>query len=146
MPTDIQVSLRKLASISQNLNVVSDKLTEELTSVESALKKLKLGVTAWVDLFKEELPGGEEAVTSLGYSKHSGKWGLFIFECISGLEPDGQITPLREASRDLRVDAAEKIADLIEKLAEEASETTVKIAKRADELKKIAKDLSDGHS
>lgn len=146
MPTDVQASLRKLASISQNLNAVSDKLTEELTSVESALKKLKLGVTAWVNLFTEELAGGEECVTSLGYCKHSGKWGLFIFECIAGCEPDGQITPLREASRDLRVKAAEEIENLIERLAEEASETTAKIAKRTDELKKIAKALSDGRS
>jgi hypothetical protein len=143
---DVQASLRKLASLSQDLNQASDRLSAELDSVETAVNKLKLGVNAWASIRAEEAGEGYSRSYSVGYCKIKGKWGLVLFECIDGMEEDGEITPLRDASRDLRVEAAEKLGELIEALAKEAAKTTENVTKRAAEAKKIASALSNGRT
>jgi hypothetical protein len=145
MTADVQASLRKLGSLSQDLNAASDALTAELNSVETALNKLKLGVPAWVRLRAEHVGDGYSRVYSLGYSKLKGKWGLVLFECIDSAE-EGDLTPLREAPRDLRIEAAENLNALLEELANEAAKTTERVTKQAAEVKEIASALSKGRT
>jgi len=146
MTAEVQASLRKLASLSHNLNEASDRLTAELNSVETAINKLKLGVGAWVEIRSEDTGDGFTRICSLGYSKSKGKWGLVLYECLDGMDEDGELTPLRDASRDLRIEAAEKLNALMEKLAKEAAETTEKVTKQAAETRKIASALSNGRT
>ena len=54
MTVDLQDSLRKLHSLSNDLNEASDKLGVELNAVEAALNKLKLGVSGWVRIRTED--------------------------------------------------------------------------------------------
>jgi hypothetical protein len=148
MTADVQASLRKLSSLSKNLNEASDALTAELNSVETALNKLKLGVSAWVQIRTEELGSGETGISSLGYYKLGGKWGLVLYQYLDGMQDDSDdgVIPLREAPRDLRIEAAEKLDDLLEKLAEQASKTTDRVARTAAQAKEIASALSKGRT
>jgi hypothetical protein len=148
MTVDLQDSLRKLHSLSNDLNEASDKLGVELNAVEAALNKLKLGVSGWVRIRTEDAGDDYTRVYTLGYYKLKGKWGLVIGEYIEGMEDDshdGTIF-LRDAPRELRVDAAENLADLVAKLAENATKLTKKVTARAVEAKDLAAALSKGRN
>jgi hypothetical protein len=82
-----------------------------------------------------------------------GKWGLVIGEYIEGMEDsydgddeDRGVVYLRDASRDLRIRAAEKLGDLIENLTAEATKVTEKVTKRVAEAKDVASALSKGRN
>jgi len=150
MTANVQASLHKLQSLSQQLNEASDTLSAELNSVETALNKLKLGVSAWVRLHTEDAGDGYTRVYNLGYYKLKGKWGLvvgeFIEETVDGSEGDDGIVFLRETSRECRMEAAEVITELLEKLATNAAKTTETAKQRAAEAREIASTLSKGRT
>jgi hypothetical protein len=148
MTADVQASLRKLHSLSQDLNEASDTLTTELTSVEAALNKLKLGVSAWVTIRKEDAGEGFTRAYTLGYYKLKGKWGLVVGELVEEVYDGGDddVIFLRDAPRELRMEAAEHLAELIDELAKNAATTTEKATKRAAEVKEIASALSKGRN
>ncbi|MCH8947923.1 MAG: hypothetical protein IH789_09905, partial [Acidobacteria bacterium] len=43
-----EAALKKLASLSKNLNEASDELSRQIVALESALNGYKLGVWAWL--------------------------------------------------------------------------------------------------
>jgi hypothetical protein len=143
-----QASLRKLHSLSDELNQVSDSLTSDLNSVETELNKLKLGVPAWVRIHQEDAGDGWIRAYSMGYHKLRGKWGLVIYEYLEGMEEEGdnEVIFLRDAARDVRIHAAEHLDELIDKIAENAAEVTKKIKDKAEQAKGIATALSKGRS
>jgi len=144
MTADIQASLRKLQSYSQQLNEASDTLTAELMSVEAALNKLKLGVPAWVELHTEDAGDGYTRVYNLGYYKLKGKWGLVVGDFIE--ESDDGIVFLRETSRECRMEAAEHLTELLDKLVANAAKTAETAKARAAEAREIASTLSKGRT
>jgi hypothetical protein len=148
MTDAIQASLRKLHSLSEDLNKASDELTAELNAVEDALNKLKLGVSAFVQLRQEDAGDGYTRIFMFGYYKLRGKWGLVQHEYIEGMEPDDDlgVVFLRDAPRDLRILAGGKLAELLTKIAENAAETTKNATLRAKEAKEIAASLSKGRT
>jgi hypothetical protein len=148
MTDAIQASLHKLHSLSEDLNKASDILTAELNSVETALNKLKLGVSAFVRLRQEDAGDGYTRIFMFGYYKLKGKWGLVHYEYIEGFEDDDDrgLIFLRDAPRDMRILAGGKLAELITKIAENAAETTKNATLRAKEAKEIATSLSKGRT
>ena len=148
MTADTNASLRKLHSLSKNINEASDKLTAQLSAIETELNNLKLGVAAWVDIRNQDSEDGFVHVDTLGYSKLNGKWGLLLGGYIDGAGPDeyNETIFLREATRDMRILAASFIDDLLSKLVERTEQTTEKIINKAGELKGIATALSKGRT
>src|SRR5258708_4428162 len=148
MTSKIDASLRKLSSLSKNLNQVSDELTAQLTSIEDAINALKLGVFAWVviDEYSYEEAGLKQTVTrkvELGYGKHKGRWALLYDDYLKEMD-DSNPGFLREAPRDIRFEAVEKIPELLEKLAEETSKTTDTAIATTSQAKEIADALNKG--
>ena len=136
--------LKNLTDLSRKLNEGSDLVSQRIAQLESALNELKLGVTAWVDVrvWKEMLdePSGQtiECEKSLGYFKYKGKWGLVLSEGHSALD-DHEIVFLRDASRDDRVEAVEKIPLLIKKLETEARKLDKKVTDSARAVESMIK-------
>src|SRR5262249_46371243 len=149
MSVDFQACLRKLQTFSHDLNEASDSLSADLNSVETALNKLKLGIGAWVTIDREDVGEGYERIWTLGHYKLKGKWGLVVDNGIDGVDDgtdDSSAIFLRDASRETRLQAADHLAELIEKLADNTAKTTEKIKERAAEAKKIASALSKGRT
>src|SRR5271166_4568592 len=77
----VQSSYRELSAVAAALNTVSDELGKSITQLDSALKKLNLGVTVWVQLrgFDGD-PNWDTSFWSedLGYAKIGGKWGISL--------------------------------------------------------------------
>lgn len=153
MADAVDAALKQLASVSHTLNEVSDRLSKALADVESALSAYKLGVSAWVELGREKELSEPESdgrryectvVHLLGYGKHNGKWGLLIDayceETFDPSDPD-KAQFLRDAPRDTRLAAAEKLLDLLKELTKEASKAAEQAAKKAEEARQIAAGL-----
>jgi hypothetical protein len=152
MASAIDSALKELASVAQVLNKTSDDLTKQLTEVEAALATLKLGVKTWVTMRKcSELsdPDNEgkryqiTIVQQLGYGRNNNKWGLLFMEyCEEWFEGEPDLLEfLRDAPREIRLLAVEKLPDLLNALIKEAKQITQETAKKAAEAKQIAAGL-----
>jgi hypothetical protein len=152
MTNAVDAALKQLASISHTLNEVSDQLSKHLVEVESALSAYKLGVSAWVELRKEkELSEPDNDgrryeftyVEMLGYGKYKGKWGLLAASyCEETFEGEfDQQHFLRDAPRETRLAAVEKLPNLLTALTKEAAQVAEEAAKKAEEARQIATGL-----
>lgn len=139
-------SLKELARLSRQLNAASDALSDQIAGIEASLNELKLGVRAYVKIRSNtSIEGGVDVTDSqyLGYAKCRGKWCLTLVDsCDQYPDRDSEI-PLREASRDDRMHAIEKLPELVRKLeaetarlVAEARDKAAKVGSFADALKK----------
>jgi hypothetical protein len=146
-------SLRKLSKVSQELNKVSDDLSKELTAIEKALNTLNLGVSAWLRLSSERsyddgVGSYLTDVVDIGYARVKGKWGLvYLGYCDEmGIDEGMSAEPLHNASRKIRIDAVEKLPELIDRLSESALKTTTKAQVSVAKAREISNALSEGRS
>lgn len=107
--------LAKAKALAPQLNAASDALNKKITEFEKALSALGLGVSARVLLYFGEC---EEESTHLEFSKWGDSWRLLVVE-VDGDEE--RKTPLLNASRRLRIDAASVFSALIDELVLSAS-------------------------
>jgi len=136
----VSTSFSKLTSIATGLNAVSDELGKSVAQVDSALKNLNIGIPVWVPIKGRdggEMEDYEYWSEDLGYSKINGKWGISIRRVEGNhRRPDRETREewlFGDAPRALRLEAVDKIPDLLEKLSEQAAFAIQKIhAKLAD--------------
>lgn len=148
----VEASLKQLSSLSKSLNEASDQLSKQVSAIESAINEFKLGIWGWVRtpiLTESELsdPDQEghqyllEYCHQLGYGKHKGKWGLLVsYGWVASDE--SEIMFLRDAPRDVRIKAMDRIPDLLDVLAKEMSSVTQEASKKASEAKELAAALN----
>jgi hypothetical protein len=141
----IQNSFQKLAAAAANLNNISDELAGPVEEINSALKKLNIGVTAWTQMEGADdtgLGGSEWWSRDIGYAKIGGKWGTALRTCSGDYsDPDHDNVDswlFNEAPRWLRVLGIEHLPDLIEKLTAETDSTSKKIRDKIDHAKELA--------
>lgn len=153
----VRSRLDTLSDLASQLNKASDKYTAELKAIEAKLLSLNLGLEVVLSLPIKELPweirafsAGDDEVSwrryktkfHLGYAKHKDEvWRLVIrkyevVEAAALMEDEIGETlineiPLLEASRELRIAAADQIPDLLRVLEETTTETL-------DALKKVS--------
>lgn len=134
----VQESYRQLSVAATTLNSASDKLGASITALDVGLKKLNLGISAWVHFSEWHYEDGfRYQYDDIGYAKIGGKWGLAI-RTIAGNEADGdqdsEQWPFNESPRGFRVRAVMKIPDLFETLIKEAGEIAKTVNQRSDEV------------
>jgi len=136
-------AFRQLTISASDLNLASDQLGKYVADLDAALKKLNLGVTAWVPIrsgdSSDELDYWRE---DLGYAKIDGKWGISLRTVDGNYNyPDRDNVEkwlFNDAPRSLRLTAIQKLPILLEKLSEEATETTNKIRRKLAETEELA--------
>jgi hypothetical protein len=151
-------SFKNLALLSKSLNEASDSLSTQIGQVEEALNALKLGIWGWVEVSRtlddesfriDGRPAQFTRVEHLGYGKRSGKWGLLYsigFE--DHPEPEYEtVMFLRDAPRMEKIEAVEKIPELIKVLEKNAIEVTKKATERAAKVAGVTSALREvgGH-
>jgi hypothetical protein len=131
----------QLSSVAADLNAVSDELGKSISDIDGALKKLNLGIAAWVPI-----QSGEEDYSfwsrDVGYAKVGGKWGISLRK-VDGdyTDPDRAAVeewPFNEAPRALRLEAIDKIPALLETLSNDAVKTTKDIRAKLGEAQAVA--------
>lgn len=157
MTGNVETSLKQLSVLSKSLNEASDELSKHISGIESALNQFKLGIWAWVRqpiLTETELSEPDDKGQryefdyhyDLGYGKHNGKWGLLVSHYWEGDDEDQKVVFLRDASREVRLKAMDRIPDLLDVLAKEMSVVTQETSKKASEAKELAAALNNKKS
>jgi hypothetical protein len=138
----VQAAFRKLSFSAANLNTVSDQLRDTISKFENVLRKLNLGISAWVRITGNEDNYGNYWTRDLGYAKVNGDWQIALRECAGHLSsPEDEHEekwPFNEAPRWLRIDAIDKLPELLEKLTDQADTTTELIRKKIPVARELA--------
>ncbi len=127
-------SFRRLQDSAANLNKVAEGLAQAISDVEHLLKRLNLGVEAWVEINRQESSNGKFWAHEVGYARIGPRWCLAVRE-VEGheaAEPDDWYTreyPFNESPRRLRVDAVKKLPSLLNELAANADGTAKDLTK-----------------
>lgn len=141
----VESSYRQLSAVAADLNNVSDELGKSIGELDSALKRLNLGVEVWVELHAGEGVHQEDMEfwsEDLGYAKVGGRWGVALRRVDGNYNyPDQEAVEqwlFNDGPRSLRLAAIGKIPDLLEKLGKQAVETTNKIKSRLADAQQVA--------
>jgi hypothetical protein len=141
----IQANLKQLETSAHALNKLSDQLTQKVAEIEGTINSLNLGVTTNVRI--ESWSNEEGTSTSLwrlAYGKESGKWG-FVIEHISedlnyGHE-EYSSWPFKDSPREQRINAVDKIPQLLEALVKESNEVAEQVSRKISYTQSLAATL-----
>jgi hypothetical protein len=139
----ITKSFSQLSAAAACLNAASDELGKWISYLESSFKQLNLGLPAWVEISTWRDDTGMSFITrQLGYDKIDGKWGIAL-KSISGNEDDPdnahiELWLFNDGPRWLRLEAADKFPNLIDKLVEEANALAQQIKEKVAVTQEIA--------
>ncbi len=142
-------TLRRLGTLAKSLNAASDLISKKIIDIEAALNALRLGVYAWVEVEREQelIADAKDAtrgevltrVLSLGYAKHKGKWQLVAAEGFEEVDEEFHtVMALREAKREVKLAAAEKISELLKAIETRVAKVTEDATKSAATMTEIA--------
>jgi hypothetical protein len=142
-------SYLELTKAAEVLNGVSDAFGKAVSDIDEALKKLNLGITAWVIVDEDPATPDDPAylIEEIGYSKILGKWGIAI-RARTGLYVEGnddetsETWLFNEASRTLRMKAIEKLPELVNRLALEAAKMTKELQSKLSDAQAVAAALN----
>jgi len=147
----VAASYKRLAASAATLSSASDELAKSISALDEALKRLNLGVPAWQEIHGSDNDGsGNFWSRDIGYAKIGGKWGIAL-RTTEGNHNAPEYDQIEEwlfndAPRWLRIDAIDKIPDLIDKLIAAADETSIKIKQKTEKAQELAAALSQAAS
>lgn len=138
----IQTHFQALSSLAPTLNAASDELTQVVTILDEALKKLNVGLTAWVSFRSRSVEEEQYDDDQIGYGKVDGRWGIALRRVWGDYitEHFGSDGPwlFNDAPRELRLLGVDKLPEVIEALGKEASDTTKKVREKTKQARELA--------
>jgi hypothetical protein len=141
---EVEIPLERIEAVSNTLNQNSDRLSDKIVEIESALNHYKLGIWAWLEepLYyrtESDVDGTEfEVSCHLGYGKIRDKWGLVVHERYDNEPEPTNPTFLKDAPRDIRARAIGRIPELLKCVAEKAADLSREIATKTELAEQIA--------
>jgi hypothetical protein len=138
---------KELADSAARLNSGSDELAKAIRPIDTALKKLNLGVSAWYTYRGSEEPDadGSYSYRRIGYAKVGGKWGLALSADSGNVyaETDHYEAWLfNDAPRLMRLEAIDCIPDLLEQLVKESNKVAEDLQKKAGHARELAETIT----
>jgi hypothetical protein len=137
----VQSIYKQLSRAAVDLNSASDELAKAIKVWEMALKKLNLGVPAWVDTSS----GGDEPQwwdRGIGYTRLKDGWGIALRTRSGHYQyPDDDsvdVWPFNDAPRWLRIEGVGKLTDLLEALLKQAESTTKQLKAKVTQANELA--------
>jgi hypothetical protein len=134
---------KKLIAIAAELNSATKSMSTTIEDIEVGLRKLNLGVSAWVPV---PAPEDDSFSYSLFYTKHNGRWGLVVRTYTmdhAGDVASFKDTLLMDAPRDVRVNAMGQMESLFLALTKQATELVQKIKKNLDSTDYLAEMMAN---
>lgn len=141
VPDPWDVHLERARALSIELSAATDALNASLRKAEQALAELNLGVTAAVSLYP--MTPQEAARTdwhqALRFGKDATGWRLILESYPDDGAPEDTIeSPLLNASKEVRLQAAARLPALLERLVKTAEEQLAFVKIRAAEAELFA--------
>lgn len=129
-------SMRQLMALAPQLNNVRDTLREGVEQFEAVLKKLNLGVSAWVISAQSE-----ETVRKVGYTKYAGHWGIHVsYDGRNG--EDETIWSFGDSPSYMRAEAIPLFPELLAKLVTNTQQHIALMQLRCVELMTLMERIS----
>lgn len=145
----LQIDFVTLSETASALNAASDRLTQTVSILDEALKRLNLGLPVWVNFESRDVDVNEPMLYDLdqiGYYKVNGTWGLAIQHIWGdeGADWEKKEGPwlFNDASRDMRLRSVDKIPEVISELSRVASHTTKRVQEKTDRVLELAKAIT----
>jgi hypothetical protein len=138
----IATSFQRLIATASKLNEASDELTATVSRLDAALKKINLGVPAWVDIKNETNDENEFLQERIGYLRIGARWGVALntVQGFQGDDPrnfDDNLWLFTDATRELRLRAVEYIPELIEELDRAANKVAKRVVSKIKEVDEL---------
>jgi len=138
----VQKSIQQFPAVASSLNTATDQLGKSVGQLDAVLKKFSLGIPTWVSFNRQSDDNADWYYSEeLGYAKIGGKWGVAVrtVEYNPGRRDNDVAEWLfSEAPRLLRVQAIEKIPELLQAMLESAGDMSKRIAEKAEEVDALA--------
>jgi len=146
-PARVLASFRQLSTSATNLNSASDELRDTISVLDAALKKLNLGVSAWVVITGDDEQDGGYWSREIGYAKIGDTWGIALKDITGNYNsPEageiGEKWLFNDAPRWMRIEGVGKLPELLEKLTKQADTTAQRIKQKTAEAKELAAAVS----
>lgn len=144
----LQTHFQALSQIASSLNAASDELRKTVASLDESLKRLNVGISAWVTFLSKGDQSEPESYDDdqIGYCKVNGTWGIALRRVFGDPIRDyhNEEGPwlFNDASRDMRLQSVDHIPALIEALAKEAFNTTKKLEEKNKRLRELAEAIA----
>jgi len=143
----ISESYKELTAAAAELNSVSDELGKFVTALDSALRRLNLGITTWLRLESREDGSGNYTKRDLGYAKVGNRWGIALRSMAGNhnAPEDSNVEEwlFNDAPRALRIESVEKLPDLFESLVKETAAAMRQIRSRTERVQALASALGE---
>ncbi len=133
---------KRLAASAEVLNAASDEFSKPILELETALQELNVGLATW-----KKIVGGDDHEyqtywqRDVGYATVGDKWGLAI-RTVEGCEYWDRDTIkewlFKDAPRSYRIEAFDKLPDLLEELIKNSDKTAKKLKEKAVEARELA--------
>lgn len=143
LPKDrIASSFKNLAAVSTEIDSAAKELGASIASLDDALERLNLGVSAW-----HRIAGGEDHETGnywhrdIGYTQVSHRWQISLRRAAGNEFSDDygeEIWTFNQAPYWMRIESIGKLPDLFDELIKRTIETTQKIKARTTETEELA--------
>jgi hypothetical protein len=145
LTTRVSQSYQQLSAAATQLNAVSDDLGKFVGALDTALRRLNLGIATWLRLDGREDGLGNYTKRDLGYAKIGGKWGIAL-RVVAGNHNTPDVSTVEEwlfneAPRSLRIEAVEKLPDLFDSLVKEADAATRRIRSKTSKIQELTEGL-----
>jgi prefoldin subunit 5 len=152
LPERTAAAYKELVASAAVLNTTSDELSMFIASIDKSIQALNLGIEAWVDVESgwSDDRTGEFETHYLGYDKIKGTWGIAL-RVSRGSEHDPEVGNneywlFNEGPRELRVDAIDKLPELLQRLKKKAESTSKKISDKTAQAKELSEALKQAAS
>jgi hypothetical protein len=140
VPVRIANSYRQLAASAVELKQATDDFTKVTAPLDELLQQLNLGVECWVRISKWDHDDGIGEYRELGYAKVGERWGVALRSQIIDDTGDllrNEVWLFNDGPRTFRIDAIEKVPELLDELAKKASKFTRKVRKSTDTARAV---------
>jgi hypothetical protein len=141
-PTERIVSyFKELAVETSECNSAAIELSDAILPLETALRKIKLPVSAWHRIAGDEDDNGNYWTRDIGYTKIGDEWGIALRRTWGNLNVDHhreETWPFKDAPRWMCIESAGKLPDLFEELVKRTKETTAKLKARTTQARELA--------
>ncbi|WP_120545713.1 hypothetical protein [Corallococcus terminator] len=136
---DLVQALARARDLKPRLEAAADELNRSIEAVESTLSNMQLGVRASITMESLDEDGWSRDLT---FGKESRTWRLLIEDGFSDPEMPHSTTPLLNCSREIRLNAAELLPDLVRKMVATAEEEIRRVETATAMARKVAAALS----
>jgi hypothetical protein len=133
-------ALERANAIRPMLSAATDELNKAIEEAEQTIAALQLGVRASVNLYSDE--GGTGWYQDLVFGKEAKSWRLLVET--GDASERSEITPLVNASREIRLDAVERFPALVSRLFQVAEEEIHRVQERTATARKFTQSIGGG--